>query len=336
MHIAICTDIKYLMPTGVAMISVCENNLDIDICFHVVVTISQNVSSDSFSVLREIAEKYGKEYRQYQLTEEILSDYVCRGVNHVTTTAFSRVFLADLLPMSVHKVLYLDSDIVCLGKLDELWNTDLTGNNAIIGGIEDFGCYAGYARERLPLSIEDTYINSGVLLIDLLKWRENEITKKCIDCAIQEQYPFLDQDVINTVCRGNIYNLSFAFNFQIPFWLFEERFWMISGERMEDARRAMKKPIIIHYTENKPWFNPCLAHSSHWIKYLELSPWSNKKHLSVGLHDIKYSPYYSKLRNLYWSEFSLMYRTLPLYLSIIQIAHKLRIIFSKKKGKPIY
>ena len=45
----------------------------------------------------------------------------------------------------------------------------------------DFGCYAGYARERLPLSIEDTYINSGVLLIDLLKWRENEITKKCID-----------------------------------------------------------------------------------------------------------------------------------------------------------
>ena len=93
---------------------------------------------------------------------------------------------------------------------------------------------------------------------------------------------------------------------------------------------------MISVCENKPWFNPCLAHSSHWIKYFELSPWSNKKHLSVGLHDIKYSPYYSKLRNLYWSEFSLMYRTLPLYLSIFQIAHKLRIIFSKKKGKSIY
>ena len=162
MHIAFCTDINYLMPTGVAMISVCENNRDIDICFHVVVTISQNVSPDSFSVLREIAEKYGKEYRQYQLTEEILSDYVCRGVNRVSTTAFSRVFLADLLPTFVHKVLYLDCDIVCEGRLIELWNTDLADNNAIIAGVEDFGCYAGYLRERLPLSIEDTYINSGV------------------------------------------------------------------------------------------------------------------------------------------------------------------------------
>ena len=105
------------MPTGVAMISVRENTLDIDICFHVVVTISQNVSSDSFSVLREIAEKYGKEYREYLLTEEELSDYECRGVNRVTTTAFSRVFLADLLPSSVHKVVYFDCDIVCCGRL---------------------------------------------------------------------------------------------------------------------------------------------------------------------------------------------------------------------------
>ena len=91
MHIAFCTDINYLMPTGVAMISVCETNRDIDICFHVVETISHKVGSDSFSVLREIAEKYGKEYREYQLTEEELSDYECRGVNRVTTTAFSRV-----------------------------------------------------------------------------------------------------------------------------------------------------------------------------------------------------------------------------------------------------
>lgn len=321
------------MPTGIAMISVCENNRDIDICFHVVETISQNISSDSFSVLREIAHKYGKEYREYQLTEESLSDYVCRGVSHVTTTAFSRVFLANLLPTSVQKILYLDCDIVCEGRLDELWNTDLASNHAIVGGVEDFGCYAGYARERLPLSIDDTYINSGVLLIDLLKWREEEITKKCVDCAIQEKYSFLDQDVINTVCCGKICILSFAYNFQIPFWLFEERFWMISGQRMEDARRAKEKSIIIHYTENKPWKNPCLEHSCHWIKYYRISPWNGKKTLSMELHDIKYSPYYSKLKNLYWSEFSLMYRTLPVYLSIIQIVHRLRILCSKMKGK---
>ena len=332
-HIAFCTDINYLIPTGVAMISICENNCDIDICFHIVVTTSQNVGSDSFSVLREIAQKYGKEYRQYQLSEENLSGYVCSGVSYVTTTAFSRVFLADLLPATVQKVIYLDCDIVCEGRLDLLWNTDLAENNAIIGGVEDFGCYAGYARERLPLRIDDTYINSGVLLIDLLKWREKDIAKKCVDCSIQEKYSFLDQDVINIVCRGNIYNLSFVYNFQIPFWLFEERFWMISGERMEDARQAKGKPIIIHYTENKPWKNPYLEHSRHWIKYYSISPWNEKRTLRAELHDVKYSPYYSKLKNLYWSEFSLMYRTLPVYLSIIQIVHRLRILCSKMKGK---
>ena len=48
------------MPTGVAMISVCENNRDIDICFYIVETISQYVGLDSFSVIREIAHKLAK------------------------------------------------------------------------------------------------------------------------------------------------------------------------------------------------------------------------------------------------------------------------------------
>ena len=60
MYIAFCTDINYLIPTGVAMISVCETNRDIDICFYIVETISQYVGLDSFSVIREIAHKLAK------------------------------------------------------------------------------------------------------------------------------------------------------------------------------------------------------------------------------------------------------------------------------------
>ena len=37
MHIALCLDRGYVMPTGVMMYSVCANNLDAEIDFHVVI-----------------------------------------------------------------------------------------------------------------------------------------------------------------------------------------------------------------------------------------------------------------------------------------------------------
>lgn len=333
MHIAFCTDINYLMPTGVAMISICENNRDIDICFHIVVTINQGVTLESFYELREIALKYDKKVFFYQISEGVLPKENHEKIAHVTKTTYSRFYLSDLLPQSVDKVLYLDCDIICQDSLLKCWNICLSEHNSIIGGVEDFGCYSGSMREPLSLSIKDTYINAGVLLIDLKGWRTGGFAKKCINYAYNNHFPFMDQDVINTIFRGQIYILPFTYNLQVDFYIYDEYFWMISAERMKEVRDAKIKPAILHYSTLKPWKNPESLYSRIWFDYFQKSPWSNRNFYKIQIHKIIYSPFLSKLKNLYWSEFSLMYRTLPLYLSIIQIVHKFRIFFSKMKGK---
>lgn len=327
MHIAFCTDINYLMPTGVAMISICENNRDIDICFHIVVTINQGVTLESFYELREIALKYDKKVFLYQITEGVLPKENHKMISHVTKTTYSRFYLSDLLPESVDKVLYLDCDIICQGSLLECWNVSLSEYGCIIGGVEDFGCYAGYMREHLSLSIKDTYINAGVLLIDLKRWRAGGFAGKCIICAYNNNYPFMDQDVINTILRGKIYILPFTYNLQVDFYIHDERFWMISGDRMKEVRNAKIKPAILHFSTLKPWKNPESSYSRIWLDYYQKSPWANSNYSKILIHDICYSPFFLKLKNLYWSEFSIVYKTLPVYIYMVKFMHKIKIIF---------
>lgn len=332
-HIALCTDINYLMPTGVAMVSICENNQDEEICFHVVGTIDNSISKDAFSVLNDIANKYGKEYHFYQIQENKLPTDEGKTTAHITKTAFSRMFLADLLPYSINKVLYLDCDIICQGKLTDCWNVTLSEHDFLIGGVEDASCYSGYVRESLSLKITDLYVNSGVLLINLKQWRDEGVGHKCVDQANLNKYRFMDQDVINTVCRGRIFRLPFKYNLQTGFTHQVELFWMIDGCHMKEARKAKQSPVIIHYTANKPWKIPESDYSAAWMKYYYISPWKNIKLKTKQVHPFILSPYYHKIEDLYWKEFSFVYETFPFYLSLVDMIHNIKIFIYKRLGR---
>ncbi|MDO4497399.1 MAG: glycosyltransferase family 8 protein [Bacteroidales bacterium] len=328
MHIAFCTDKNYLMPTGVAMLSVCEQHPDVPITFHVVATVGEKASLEAYDVLRQIAEKHGKECLFYTMTEEKLSEFVVSALSRVTTTSFSRIFLADLLPTSVEKVLYLDCDILCQGPLLGLWNTDLASQGATIGGAIDFSSYSGWLRESLPLGLEHFYINTGILLIDLKQWRQEGMTEKCVACAREHQFPLLDQDVLNVMCCGRICRISSTYNMQVEFLLREERFWAIDGEGMADVRQHKEQPAILHYTTTKPWLNPELPVCLRWVECYKRSPWAGRQLVPRPVW-FDYSIHYDYLRNLYWTDFELVRKTLPIYIKTIRLIQKVKRMIKK-------
>ncbi len=141
---------------------------------------------------------------------ETLRDYYSESI-------FYRIFIPSLFP-KLKKAIYLDCDIVLTDDIAKLYNTDIGDN--ILGGVTDEAVlgipqFRKYVKEVVGVPAQK-YINSGVLLINCEKFREERIEEKII--ALVEKYNFRtvapDQDYINYLCKDRIYDLGFGWNKQ--------------------------------------------------------------------------------------------------------------------------
>ncbi|KAE8676686.1 putative galacturonosyltransferase-like 6 [Hibiscus syriacus] len=95
-------------------------------------------------------------------------------------------FLANLLEPCVRRVIYLDSDLVVVDDITKLWSTSL-GSRTI--GAPEY-CHANFTKyftagfwsgERFSGTFrgrKPCYFNTGVMVIDLVKWRRVGYTKR--------------------------------------------------------------------------------------------------------------------------------------------------------------
>src|SRR5262249_44225277 len=95
---------------------------------------------------------------------------------HVTTTVNSKLFIVELLPPDVHRVLYLDCDIIVRGDVEGLWNYDLY--DSVVGAVEDPNMHY---KEKLGLLPGQPYFNAGVLLVDLDRWRAGRVGPRALN-----------------------------------------------------------------------------------------------------------------------------------------------------------
>src|SRR5690606_19820274 len=167
---------------------------------------------------------------------------------------------STLLPESVNKIIYFDCDGLILSSLKELWETDIS--NYEIGAVLDV--VSSDAKKEINLSLEEDYINSGMLLINLKKWREDNLETKMIDYIIStsgQKFHFNDQRVINKLCR-NKKILSPRFNVITPFYLMTvkqlKRYHKITAPfySQDKIDSALKHPVFCHltpYLTDRPW-----------------------------------------------------------------------------------
>ena len=138
MEIVCSTDNNYVMPTGVMMCSLCENNRGEQVHFHV---LSSDITDANKSALRRIADGYGKDIEFHKINDADLADFpIGRDGQsaHISSLAtYYRLFLGDILPDSITKVIYLDGDLIVRKSLKELWDTDMDGY--AIAGAPDTG-----------------------------------------------------------------------------------------------------------------------------------------------------------------------------------------------------
>lgn len=180
------------------------------------------------------------------------------------------------------RVLYLDADVVCRAPLWPLWSTDLEGHalaavtDATMPWLGSPHAAGETARWRLlDLAPDTPYFNSGVLLLDLDRWRRDGLEARALQLA-RRPLPYGDQEALLGACGGRWKRLHPRWNL-LPehFDIRQNHAWVVEGERA--MQEALAAPALVHYTSSlRPWvFSFRSAHplAAEWFALLDRTNW---------------------------------------------------------------
>jgi lipopolysaccharide biosynthesis glycosyltransferase len=174
------------------------------------------------------------------------------GKGRFSRAVFRRLFLDEILPAHFERIVTIDSDMLIVRPgLKRLESFDLGGKPLAAAYdmifLMDFKGDAlarqfQRSRRSLGLALDTPYFNAGLMAIDRAAWRAEKLTER-VTRALRdepERYPFMEQDALNAMLKGNFMALSPRFNFMGDFFLL-------------DLERSLQ-PIVLHFVNApKPW-----------------------------------------------------------------------------------
>ena len=167
-----------------------------------------------------------------------------------------RLKLPELI--NADKLLYLDSDLIVLKNIAELYDYDIS--DYYLAAVEDKLFEIRYV---VKLRGGETYCNGGVQLINLKKFREDNMVQKIVDKLLEKGNNYTDQDVINDLCREYILSLPLKYNIARDAKGYKYR--------REEYMQAISDPVILHFTPYKPWSGPEYCEDCEvWHKYEDM------------------------------------------------------------------
>jgi lipopolysaccharide biosynthesis glycosyltransferase len=191
------SDDKYAAYTATAMTSILHNT-DSFIEFYIV---SNKINKLNKRRIESPKNKFNNFSIEFISVDENKIFEGFRIVNNRFPLEVYLKLLTSTLKPDVDRLIYLDSDIVVLDDIAKLYNEDISGY--MLGAVIDKPILklqnTNFHKRGLTFTKEYKYFNSGVLLIDAKKWRENNVQRKLfeIEKEYREYLVFPDQDILN-------------------------------------------------------------------------------------------------------------------------------------------
>lgn len=290
-NVCFASDNNYAKYAGVVIASILYNaKEETDLTFYI---LDGGISEQHKSEIYSLKSIKDCKINFVPINEEDFEDYKrVKTHKYITLATYYRLKLPTLLP-NVDRVVYLDCDIVVNDDLTELFNTKLT--TEAFAGVHDIN--------KKMVEKSPTYVNAGVLVIDLANMRQQQLEQKFLEWTIEHQKTIQcgDQEIINEVCIGNIKVVDDT--------------WNVQASDFMNRSAYIKEPKIIHFVaKNKPWNWVSLCYyKNFYLKYLQMTPWKKNK----------------------WEEFE--YKYIEQFLSIIKfIIHRPTFIFLFKFYESIF
>ncbi|KAF3625273.1 putative galacturonosyltransferase-like 7 [Capsicum annuum] len=186
-HVAMTLDSQYFRGSIAAVHSVLKHtSCPENVYFHFVASINSD-----FQELTEMVKSIfpSLSFKVYFFDEFRVKKSISSSIRQALDNPlnYARTYLAEIIEPCVERVIYLDSDVVLVDDIQKLWSISLTGSR-IIGAPEY--CHANFRKYFSDNFWSDTklskvfqgkrpcYFNTGVMVMDLGKWRKGDYTLK--------------------------------------------------------------------------------------------------------------------------------------------------------------
>lgn len=215
LDVVFAIDNNYPLYTMLVINSIIKNNKSgQEYTFWVLET---GITDENKTKMKDYAESIKQEINFITVDTKYIEKWSKLYDDYVTPIAMSRILIPDLLPQNIEKALYLDSDILVAEDLKGLFEEDLG----------DY--YAAMVQDKM--SEKEKYMNAGVILFNLPRWRVDGLSEKMVDfidshkrelkCSEKsfweksDCYKFKDQDVIHFFLKDNTKELDRKWNNQV-------------------------------------------------------------------------------------------------------------------------
>lgn len=242
-------------------------------------SLLENASKDYFYNIHVLTDGISKENQEelekhMSPNSKLIFDDVSKHVERIkdrldatlrdyyTASIFYRLFIAALYP-EYKKAIYLDCDITVVGDISKMYEIELGDKifgvvpDDVIASVEQFRIYA---KEGIGVDY-DKYFNSGVLLMNLEKYREEKIKERFVYLLVKYNFETAapDQDYLNAICKDKV--------------LYLERGW----DRMSTDEDYDGELFIIHYNNfRKPWYYDDVPYARYFWEYAPKTTFYNK------------------------------------------------------------
>ena len=252
-------------------------------CRYEINVLSEFISNENMMLARKQLESHSN----FTINFVILKDFDSSKFflnSYMSISTYYRFYIPQLFS-HYDRILYLDSDLIVDADISDFASLDFDDklaiccpspfirNKVLKGDDEKFSL--NYFTHVLKMPDPLQYFNAGVMLYNVKKMNEIDITTKLFEALEDIKEPFLqDQDILNSVLsnNGGVKLISSKYNMTRTFVITDKRLFL---ERLKEIFRISKKNnwfFIYHYVgKDKPWMTK-RSDGLLFVKYAKMSP----------------------------------------------------------------
>lgn len=257
--VAVAADEGYALPLATTISSVLAN-LDPKHRLRLVV-VDGGISERSRRRIERVAASGLVESRvEWHKVE--LARFADAKVAHTGSSAnYLRLAIPEIVSGRTDKVVYLDCDLLIRSDLAGLWCAAHAPSDVPASAVRDYvftdlgSSFGSEGAHAMGLSSDVPYFNSGVLIIDVARWREEDVSAQALRVAEQKKdlMRFSDQDALNVVLAGRWKALDAKWNVMLNYL---SRYSVSDDRQANEAYREelLADGFILHFGGlTKPW-----------------------------------------------------------------------------------
>ncbi len=274
--VVLAADNNYALPMMVTIASLLQTAHN-NTTYNFNLLVSGDFSKANMEKIQEICSAY-KKYKLNFINMQNSYENAHLQIAHISKATYYRLQLPSLLP-DVNKCIYLDVDLIAKKDLSGMFRINI--DDKYLAGVRAAGYYDSEAkiehhRNRLGLPDFDTYVNAGVLMMNLAKMRKDGM-EEIFEGLLDKKWSSQDQDILNIACYGKIRIIDFMYNVMTKYALdddkaYDKTFYLKKAYEKKDWNHGRKNPTIIHYADRrKPWNDPGSIYAKEWwnvVKYM--------------------------------------------------------------------